>query len=247
MTVDLEGRRSIATGRSWRDLPPTPPREMRAAAPLQPAPDAEEPGWRIGRGWIALGVVALLAGLLLGVWSPWETTDAEPEVGAAPTTVAPDGIESLPDTIVPDVPDDLFTQPEPDSGFDPFGLFDELPPFDGFPGAQDELALIRLGPLPDGYRDIGSLLTRTNDEVRHQIRLLGPEGLATIWAEQDSAVTLPEEGSVVDVGGVEGRLVEGSTNTVTWRLGDVLVTAHAPAEVGVDTLLAIAAAVEVVE
>ena len=244
MTVDLDDRRTIETGRSWRDLPPGPPRTMRAVPEAEPAAGAPEPARRSGRTIAVVLLGALLAGLVVGWWSPWSSDDGE--VGAAPTTVAPEGIENLPDTIVPDVPDDLFTQPQPEE-FDPFGFFEELPPFDGFPGAQDDLGLIRLGPLPDGYRDIGSLVTRTNDEVRHQIRLLGPEGLATVWAERDADATLPDEGAVVDIDGAEGRLVEGSTNTVTWQLGDVVVTAHAPAEVGVDTLLGIAAAVEVVE
>jgi hypothetical protein len=244
MTVDVDDRRTIETGRSWRDLPAGPPRTLRVVPQPEPAAAATEPTRRRGRGVATVLLAALLAGLAVGWWSPWSTADGD--VGAAPTTVAPEGIEGLPDTIVPDVPEDLFTQPQPEE-FDPFGFFEELPPFDGFPGAQDELGLVRLGPLPDGYREIGSLVTRTDDDVRHQIRLLGPEGLATVRAERDPAATLPDEGAVVDVGGVEGRLVEGSTNTVTWRLGDVVVTAHAPAEVSVETLLSIAAAVEVVE
>lgn len=251
MTVDLDEQRTIATGRTWRDLPPNPPLESRPAPPPpSQTPDVVDGSrWTVGRRVIALGLVALVAGLAVGLWSPWRSEDASTQSAAAPTTtsVAPDGIEALPDTIVPDVPPDLFTEPPAQDQFDPFGLLDQLPPFEGLPGIQNDLALIRLGPLPDGYRSIGSLVTSSGDDVRHQIRLLGPEGLATIWAERDPAATLPEGGTPVDIGGVEGRLVEGSTNTITWQLGDVIVTAHAPAEVGTDTLLAIAEAVEVAE
>jgi hypothetical protein len=90
-------------------------------------------------------------------------------------------------------------------------------------------------------------VTRSGDEIRHQIRLLGPAGIATVRAARDGPASFSEDGEPILINGAEGRLVEGSTNVISWILDDVFVTAEAPAEVDLDDLRAIAESVEVAE
>lgn len=268
MPIETESDPSrIETGRSWRDLPPAPPATapLRPSAPLAPAATTQNRSWPWGR--IGLGAAALLVGITVGVWAPWANAEAP-----SPEPLAADG---LPETIVPDPPPELTPDPAPsdepfvlppedfdtpEEFFDelPEGLFDQIPPefldqfpegfFDGLPdGPLESSSLITFEDLPDGYQARSNVFSESNDRASQRIRLLGPDGAIDVQAIRGPDVSLPPTGEPFSIGGAEGRLVTTEDSvTLSWLAeGDLLITIEAGSGVDVDTLAAIADAVEV--
>ena len=235
MTIDVESRAErIETGRSWVDLPPSPPLVAKPTAmPTAQAPETASrsmPWRRIG-----IGVLALVGGLAVGVWAPWTGLDqtGEPQ-GAAPLAADP-----LPDQIIPPTPRELLPNPPDESApqdfFDQFqnGLPDTLFEFDG---------------LPDGYQTRSNVFSESQGEASQRARLIGPDGAVDVQAIRSSSVELGDEGDVVDVSGHQARLIDnGDSVSVSWLAGpDLLLTVEAPIDVGRSTLLDVAESVEVV-
>ena len=259
--------RRIETGRSWRDLPPAPPSTapLRPSTPPAPVATTQTRSWPWGR--IGLGAAALLVGITVGVWAPWANVDT-----ASPQPLAAD---ELPETIVPDPPPELAPDPAPsdepflvppedfdtpEEFFDqlPEGLFDQIPPefldqlpegfFDGLPGGGlESSSLITFEDLPDGYQARSNVFSESNDRASQRIRLLGPDGAVDVQAIRGPDVSLPATGEPFSIGGAEGRLVTSEDSvTLSWLAeDDLLITIEAGPGVDVDTLAAIADAVEV--
>ncbi len=272
MPIDTEpASQRIETGRSWRDLPPTPPN----TAPLRPHPDmspvALDPP-RPSLPWtrIGAGVLALAVGIAVGAWAPWSEPGGEAEPLAA---------DGLPETIVPDTPQELVPVPSQDPfANDPFAgapedfptpeqFFDQLPQdfldqlpddfleqlppgfFEGLPDGPsiDTVGLIGFSGLPDGYQVRSNVSSSSNDSASQRIRLLGPEGPVDVQAIRAAEVALPDTGDRFTAAGVEGR-IEGSAGvtTISWLAEpDLLITVEATSDIRLDTLTEIVVAVEV--
>lgn len=270
MPIETEPRPpQIETGRSWRDLPSQPP----STAPLRPEVSSPPADGAATRSWpwarIAVGALALAVGISVGVWAPWAGFDSGSDRSLA--------ADDLPETIVPDPPqefqpspapsDDPFVVPPgeldtPEEFFDqlPEGFFDGLPDefleqlpdgfFDGLPGAQIQPGgLIELTDLPDGYQARSNVFSESNDRASQRIRLLGPDGPVDVQAIRGPDVSLPETGEEFSVAGADGRLTESDGSlTLSWLADDdLLITVEAEPEADIETLSAIAAAVEVSE
>lgn len=104
----MASQEGIPTGRTWRDLPPSPPRQ--GPVPLPPPTSAARPyrGRRLGfAGLLAVGVIVLL------VLTPLSGVFESPDVAAAsPGTVAPGAAAARPE-IVPSssTPESLVSAP----------------------------------------------------------------------------------------------------------------------------------------
>lgn len=203
------------------------------------------------------------------MWAPWSGTAEE-----APQPLAAD---DLPETIVPDPPQDFEQEPAPsDDPFvvppgqldTPEEFFDQLPEdfldqipdeffdqfpdgfFDGLPGGQVQPSgLIELADLPDAYQARSNVFSESNDRASQRIRLLGPEGAVDVQAIREPGVELPSEGEPFVAGDIVGSLVttdDGST--LSWIAeGGLLITVEAGPAIDIETLTAIAQAVEVLE
>lgn len=269
MPIETEPRpHRIETGRSWRDLPPEPPSTapLRPSVPVHQVTEVEKRSLPWGR--IGVGALALAIGISVGVWAPWSgAASVEDEPLAAdglPEEIVPDPPESFQQEPAPS--DDPFVVP-PGNEFDtPEEFFDQLPEdfldqlpddflegfpdgfFDGLPGGSVQPdGLIELGALPNGYQARSNVFSQSNDRASQRIRLLGPEGAVDVQAIQGPDVSLPTSGEPFSVAGIEGRFTttDGST-TLSWlAAADLLITVEAGPDVDVDTVAAIAGAVEV--
>lgn len=261
MTVDVHARSEpIATGRTWRDIPPQPPAEAPAAIPLPPEP----PGAN-GRGPQRLRIAALVAllaltlGIALGQWAPWEDGRATDALAARPQSESagprPGSTTTLPPRIVPPpaeeplVPESVL--PEDFFRFEGFPDLSELFGEDfgrapGF-GTGGPVALISLDELPEGYQNAGMSLQSTSGRVTQQFTLLGPAGPVRVRAERSAGAALPAGGSQ-QIGGVAGVLAEGDPTIFAWEATeDVIVTIEVPESAATELLESLVPSVEIVQ
>ena len=248
MTLGVEPRPDrIETGRTWRDLPPQPPR---VAPPVEPNdavafPAIEEPPNR-WRAAAMIGFFALAIGLVIGAWSPWPdrgTDGTAPQAAESPTT--------LPDSIVP--PPAAAAPPNTLLPEDLFGL-DDFPGFSDFFGSNPDafrrlapagLDLIELTTLPAGYLVRSTSYSSSANEATEEIRLLGPDGTVTVTATRRADAELAG-GEPFAFGRTEGRLIRGDPIVFSWLAADgLLVTIEAPAAAELDLVQQLVSAVEV--
>lgn len=261
MTVDVDARSEpIATGRTWRDIPPQPPEEAPAAIPLPPEPPkAEGRGPRRLRTVALVALLALAVGVALGQWAPWEDGRAPDASAARPQSESagprPQSTTTLPPRIVPPpaaeplVPESVL--PEDFFRFDGFPDLSELfgEDFGRVPdlGSGGPDALISLNGLPEGYQNAGTSLQSMPGRVTQQFTLLGPEGPARVRAERSAGAVLPAGGSQ-QIGGVVGVLAEGDPTIFTWEAAeDMLVTIEVPESAATQLLESLVPSVEVVQ
>lgn len=211
---------------------------------------------------MGIGAVALIVGIAVGIWAPWNQDD-EPRPLAA---------DELPETIVPDTPEEFgpsapsstpeeAPQPpateDPESFFEtlpgdfffdqlPEGLFDNLP---GLGGTADDIGLISIDTLPSGYQTRSNVFSGSSEVASQRIRVLGPDGPVDIQAIRGPDVVLPSSGDPHDVAGADARITRTATSTTISWLADaaLLITIEAPEVVALDVLDSIAQSVEVTE
>ena len=130
--------RTITPGRTWRDLPPSPPvgdQPSHEEAP-PPPPEPPAPPERRGRGWWVALALALAAALAAGaVWLWADDGDSGDVVGSRDRLgVLDEGDlgDVIPDDLAPLIPPNLLDELGPlfdrRDVPDGFGFFDELPP-----------------------------------------------------------------------------------------------------------------------
>ncbi len=254
MTIDLERRpEPIATGRTWRDIPPSPPRQApaRLLSPVEPPSPHRDGRWRTAA---LIGVLALAIGVALGLWGPWQDagTDAAAAEPAPATAAPPEPSTALPEQIVP--------PPAPDSPTPGSLLPEDFFRFDGFPDLSElfgeefgrrsvvpeALDLIELWGLPEGYRIAGTSLQSSPGLTAEELSLSGPSGPVTVRAERSRAATLPD-GQRHRVGDIGGVLVAGDPMLFAWLAADdLLVTIAVPESAGLDLITDLVPSVEVV-
>ena len=249
MTIDVERRpEPIATGRTWRDIPPSPPTEAppRLLSPVEP-PSPRRDGLRRWRSAALIGVLALAIGVALGISAPWQ--EAGPDASAAEP--APPAA-ALPEQIVP--------PPAPDPQTPGSLLPDDFYRFDGFPDLSqlfgeefgrrsvvpETLDLIELRGLPEGYRIAGTSFHSSPGLTAEELSLSGPAGPVTVRAERSSPATMPD-GRPHRVGDIGGVLVAGDPTLFAWLAeDDLVVTIAVPESAGLDLVAALVPSVEVV-
>lgn len=260
MMIDVERRSEpIATGRTWRDIPPTPPDEAPAASPPLSVEPSRPDGHGSRRWWLAavIGLLSLGIGVALGLWGPWQdastTDEAAGETLPGPAVERPESSTTLPERIVPLpaedplMPDSLL--PEEFLRFDGFPDLSEL--FgEGFGGRSigpQSLDLIELRDLPGGYRIAGTALQSSPGLTAEELSLSGPAGPVTVRAERSRGAALPD-GQLHEVGDISGVLVAGDPTSFAWLAeDDLLVTVVAPESGALDLVAMIVPGVEVVE
>ena len=263
MTVDIDGRpEPIATGRTWRDIPPQPPTEAPASTLPSVEPAASEgPGWRRWRVAAIIGLLALAFGVAVGVWAPWQDEPAtDVSTGRQQANAAnpePESTTTLPPRIIPPpaedplVPESVF--PEEFFRFEGFPDLSELfgedfarPP-DSDAAGPEAPDLIVLNELPEGYQLAGTSLASSPGILTEQLTLRGPAGPAIVRAERRGGAALPA-GSSYQVGDVAGVLVEGDPTAFSWAAGnDVVVTIEVPESAAPELLESLVPSVEVVQ
>lgn len=230
-----EGSRPhISTGRTWRDLPPSPPTE----APPPPAPLPTTPSRRPRRWPWALGAAVLVAaGVLAGVLIPWPHERAADEVDAA--------VAALPAEIVPPPPP--ATDPVPSPSPAPEDPLDELQRRleELLPGSGDFTfrfdGLVDPGSVPEGGRVVANSLTVGPAGTRQELVVRASDGDARIVAESGEEPALGA-GEPIRVRGTEGRLqADGTRLRLEWIEGDdVRMVVEVPLAWGEERLVELA-------
>ena len=217
----------IPVGRSWRDLPPSPPSTFVPAPTVPDAPVVVERArvkvWPFVAGGLAVVALGFIVGLLLpraddsqdsSVETPG-TTLPEVIVPPAPTSIPSDRVPlTIPDLESAPVVDELFTVPRP----------------------------------PEGFR-VASNITQSSSERVDQSVVVTDEVIEVEVSASASAAepTLPI-GESVTVRGQEGVITRGDEGrfVISWiEPGKISFEIDAPAEFGLDAALSLAESLEV--
>jgi hypothetical protein len=217
--------RSIPTGRSWRDLPPTPPDRLRAVEVAPSAPPAEPSARPSVLPWVAAGAVVVFLGFIFGLitQSPLES---EESLGAPDA----ESLSTLPEEIVPPVPPELETPGT------------EQPP------VQETEPLFRVPVVPEGFRQTQNLAQRSAGAVTQVAVLEGEVGEVVIEAQASDSGFEDPEGEPVAVRGTQGAVedVEEGGLELSWvEGGRVLFRIAAPEGYPLEDVLELAESLEV--
>ena len=217
----------IPTGRTWRDLPPSPPASFVPAPVFEELDAAPETGRLRLWPFVAGGVVVVILGFIVGLMLPNDATAGTEDLGAPETDT------TLPDVIVPPPPDlsDRTTTTAP--GHTPAPAVDEI---------------FRIPSPPEGWQVLSNFTQASSDRI-DQIAILS-NGLNEIRVAAFASATEPSlhSGEDVSVRGQTGALireVEGRY-TVTWiEPGKITFSIDAPDSFGLDEALSLAESLEV--
>jgi hypothetical protein len=215
----------IPTGRTWRDLPSSPPTTFVPAPVL--ADEVAEPETRRLNVWpfVAGGLAVILVGFIVGLLLPRDSA-AEQDLGAPST-------ESLPDVIIPPAPDlpEQSSTTVPD--MTPAPIVDEI---FGIPSP------------PTGWQIVSNFTQASSDRVDQMIIL--SNGLTEIRVSAFAAATEPELpiGDGVTVRGEDGVMTQPVNGrfVVSWiEPGKITFAIDAPDDFGLTDALELAKSLEI--
>lgn len=217
----------IPTGRSWRDLPPSPPANFVPAPVLED--DAPRPEQRRLNIWpfVAGGVAVILLGFVVGLVLPRAGGSAEASLG-----------ETEPGTTLPDV----IVPPAPDLPGQSTTTMPNLIPAP----AVDEIFIV---PTPPAGWDIVSNFTQASSDRIDQMVIL-TDGLDEVRVSAFASASEPElpAGESVTVRGQDGVMLSAVDGrfVVTWvEPGKITFAIEAPDDFGLEEVLRLAESLEV--
>ncbi len=212
------GRR-IPTGRTWRDLPPTPPTSF-VPAPVPPevvetAPSRRPRLWPFVLGGMGIVLVGFVVGLALpsdGDGSGPVDTSALPDLIVPPSPTFPEDGSSTPSSVP--ATDRLFSVPSP----------------------------------PPGYRETADLSRANPDRVEQQVVLADGSDEIVIFGLASADVPELDDGETIEVRGQPGVVTEGRGGEIvlSWiEPGNILISISAPQSFGIDQTVLLAESLEV--
>jgi hypothetical protein len=211
------GRR-IPTGRTWRDLPPSPP------SSFVPAPSFAEPevppAARRPRilPFVFGGLLIVLVGFVVGLMLPSGLLSDEEAVDTS----------SLPEVIIPPPPSFPEDQPQPT-----------------VPASE---TLFSLPDPPAGFQVRSNVARSSPDRVEQRMILSDANDEVVIFGSSSADTLDLPNGERVTVRGVDGVLTgtAGAPFTVTWvEPGKILMSITAPDSFDVSRMLALADSLEI--
>lgn len=218
----------IPTGRSWRDLPPSPPTTFVPAPTLPDDPDVQQRSPVSPWPFLVGGVAIVALGFVVGVLIPGSSG---PDDAAAETTT------TLPEVIVPPSP----TSTVPDGDSSPSSAPEPEPP-----PADDEL--FALSRVPDGYRIAHNGIVVASERIEQNVVLTNDVLEVQVSAVASAAEPALPAGEPITVRGQDGVMTGGEDGqfVITWiEPGKILFSIEAPDEFGVAAALLLAQALEV--
>ncbi len=217
----------IPTGRTWRDLPPSPPSTFVPAPVIPDDPVAvQRPRVKVWP-FVLGGVAVVVLGFIVGLMLPRSDGPEDSSLAPAATT--------LPDVIVPPAPTTL----PPDSEA-PLTIPD-------LEAAPDVERLFEVPSPPDGFRKTDDLTQATSERIDQTVVLTDGVTEVSIWAWVSAAEPTLPIGEPITVRGQEGVVTRGEEGRylLSWiEPGKVSFEIDAPEGFDVTEVLLLAESLE---